>query len=66
MINSKKELEYFLKEDLKRYNNKKPNLKDWFLHNEAWYIFYYIKHLRYIEYYKNKNKLLLLWHFFIQ
>lgn len=65
MINSKKELEYFLKEDLKRYNNKKPNLKDWFLHNEAWYIFYYIKHLRYIEYYKNKNKLLLLWHFFI-
>lgn len=65
MINNRKELEYFLKEDLKRYNNKKPNLKDWLLHNEVWYIFHYIKHLRYIEYYKNKSKLIFLWHFFI-
>ena len=64
MINSKKELNYFLKEDLKRYN-KRPNLKDWFLHNEAWYVFHYIKHLRYTEYYRNKNKILFLWHFFI-
>ena len=51
-------------EDLKRFNNKKPSIKDYILHNEVWYIFHYIKHLRYIEYYKDKSKLLFLWHFF--
>lgn len=65
MIASKKELRYIFQEDLKRYNNKKPSLKDWLLHNEIWYIFYYIKHLRYIEYYKDKNRILFLWHFII-
>lgn len=49
--------------DLQRFNNRKPSLKDWLLHNEVWYIFHYIRHLRYIEYYKDKNKLLYLWHF---
>lgn len=38
-------------------------MKDWLLHNEVWYIFHYIRHLRYVEYYKDKNKLLYLWHF---
>ena len=61
---NKTDLKKYFIEDLKRFNNKKPNIKDHILHNEVWYIFHYIKHLRYIEYYKDKNKLLFLWHFF--
>lgn len=49
-------------EDVKRYP-KSPNIIDWLLHNEVWYIFHYIRHLRYVEYYKDNNKLLYLWHF---
>ena len=64
MIQSKNDLKYYLKEDLKRFDNKKPNIKDWILHNEVWYIYQYIRHLRYIDYYKNKNILFYLWHFF--
>lgn len=64
MIRSRVELKKYLSEDLKRFNGKKPGLKDWLLHNEVWYIFRYIQHLRYVEYYKNNNKLLFLWHFF--
>ena len=42
-------------------------LKDWILHNETWYIYHYLRQLRYVEYYKNtgKNKLPFLWHFFL-
>lgn len=50
--------------DLQRFDNRKPSLKDWILHNEAWFIYHYIRHLRYVEYYEDKNKLLYLWHFF--
>ena len=64
MIQSKNDLKDYLQKDLKRFDNKRPNLKDLILHNEVWYIFHYIRHLRYIEYYKNKNRLLFLWHFF--
>lgn len=64
MIKTKDDLKYCLSEDLKRFDNKKPTLKDWFLHNESWYIFHYIRHLRYVEYYQGRNKLLFLWHFF--
>jgi serine O-acetyltransferase len=66
MIQSKKDLKYYLLEDLKRFKNKKPTMKDWALHNEIWYIYYYIRHLRYVEYYKNtnKSKFLFLYHFF--
>lgn len=56
MIQSKNDLKYYLKEDLKRFDNKRPNLKDWILHNEVWYIYRYIKNLRYLEYYLNTNK----------
>lgn len=63
MIKDKAELKLYLAEDLKRFNNKKPALKDWILCNESWFIYQYIRHLRYVEYYKNKNKLLFLWHF---
>ncbi len=63
MIKDKPELKLYLAEDLKRFDNKKPTFKDWILCNESWFIYQYIKHLRYVEYYKNKNKLLFLWHF---
>lgn len=64
MIRSAKDLQYYLSEDSKRFNNKKPTLKDWILHNESWYIYHYLKHLRYVEYYKNtkSSKLLFLYH----
>lgn len=60
MIDTKNVLAYYLSEDLKRYNNRKPNVKDLVLHNEVWYIFRYLRHLRFVEYYgakmlKNKN-----------
>lgn len=66
MISTFSELQLYLKEDLKRFNNKKPTLKDWILHNEVWYIYNYIRHLRYVEYYKNaqSSKLLFLYHWF--
>ena len=37
MIQSRQNLKYYLLEDLKRFNNNKPNLKDRILHNEVWY-----------------------------
>lgn len=67
MINSKVALGHYLSEDLKRFHNQKPTIKDWILHNEVWYIFHYIRHLRYVEYYincKSKKNPLFLWHFF--
>lgn len=67
MIYSKSDLKYYLSEDLRRNNNKKPLFKDWILHNEKWYIYHYIRHLRYVEYHINTNKkgLLFLYHWFI-
>lgn len=67
MINSKADLKYYLQEDLKRFNNKKPTLKDLILHNEVWYIYHYQRQLRFVEYYKNTGrlKLFFLYHFFI-
>lgn len=55
MIQSREDLIYYLLEDLKRFNNNKPDLKDRILHNEVWYIYHYIRHLRYVEYYKILN-----------
>ncbi len=65
MIKNKNDLNYYLAEDLKRFF-KKPTLKDLILHNEVWYIYRYLRQLRYVEYYKNtgKLKLLFLYHFF--
>lgn len=57
-------LSYELAEDIKRFDNHRPTLKDRILHNEVWYIYHYIRHLRYVEYYQDKNKLKFLWHFF--
>lgn len=67
MINSIQDLRYYLTEDLKRYGGKAPNVKDWLLHNEAWYIYHLVRQIRYMEYYMNtKGKMhpLFLWHFF--
>lgn len=67
MIDSKGTLKIYLTEDLKRFNKQKPSIKDWFLHNEVWYIYHYIRHLRYVEYYMNckgRKHPLFLWHFF--
>ena len=57
-------MSYELAEDIKRLDNRRPTLKDCILHNEEWYIYHYIHHLRYVEYYQDKNKLKFLWHFF--
>lgn len=66
MIQNEHDLKYYLFEDLKRFGNKKPTLKDKILHNEVWYIYYYIKHLRFVEYYLNtkRSKILFLYHWF--
>ena len=63
MIRTKEDLKYYLSEDLKRFDGHKPTLIDRILHNEVWYIYHYIRHLRYVEYYRGINKLLFLWHF---
>ncbi len=64
MIQNKNDLKFYLSEDLKRFDSK-PQLKDWILKNEKWFIHKYLKHLRYYEYYIKRNKVFLLYHFFI-
>lgn len=64
MMHSLQDCHDYFFEDLKRLDNKKPTIKDWILHNEKWFIYHYIKHLRCVEYYKGRNKFLFLWHFF--
>lgn len=66
MIDSKVELARYLQRDFERFETK-PNLKDWLLHNEVWYIYHYQRHLRHVEYYLNTQKtrnLFFLYHFF--
>lgn len=51
--------------DRKRYKNNVPNLKDFLLHNECYFLYHYIKHLRYIESLKEKRglkRILFLFH----
>lgn len=50
MILSKTDLKYYLSEDLKRFEGRKPTLKDWLVKNESWYIWHYIYALRHVEY----------------
>ncbi len=67
MIKTRKDLKIVLKADLSRYNGRRPNIKDWILKNESWYIYNYIRHLRYIEYHINKrgiHKIAYLYHFY--
>ena len=55
MINTKEDLRFYLSEDLKRFETK-PTIKDWLIYNEGWYIFQFIRNLRYLEYYTNSSK----------
>lgn len=60
------DFEQILAEDAARSDNYRPSLKDKLLSNESWYIFHFIRHLRYVEYYKEKGalyKILYLYHF---
>ena len=50
---TKTELSECLNADLRRFVHK-PTLKDRILHNEVWYIYNYIRHLRYVEYYQDQ------------
>ncbi len=50
----KKHLSSVLAEDLRRFDAQ-PTIIDWILHNEKYYIYRYIVHLRYIEYYGNQT-----------
>lgn len=64
MIKTKEDLKYYLKEDLKRFDDKTPTLKDWLIKNEWAYIYKYIRTLRYLEYYLNAgNRMMYLWYF---
>ncbi len=70
MIQSRKDLKEYIAEDKKRFS-KIPTMIDLILHNEKWYIYHYIRHLRYVEYYRGKLNgrgkfylLFFLWHWF--
>ena len=52
---TKKELYLTLKADDARFGDLKPNIKDYILRNEAWYIYHYIRYLRFVEYYQGKD-----------
>ena len=65
---SRNELRKTLKADLDRFGSKKPNLKDWLLQNECWFVYRFIKQLRLVEFYQNKGMIyrpLFFWHFLI-
>lgn len=65
---SKKEYQELLSLDLKRYNNKKPSIKEWLFNYESWYLYYYVRNLRAIEYHANKegyHKVLYFYHYII-
>lgn len=48
MIKSKSDLKFYLSEDLKRFDGKKPSLKDWIVKNEWAYFYKYLRTLRYV------------------
>lgn len=53
MIRNKQDLRFFLNEDLKRRKGGIPNIVDYIMHNEKWFIYQLLKELRYVEYYMN-------------
>lgn len=64
---TKLELNSLLLLDLLRFGGKRPNFKDQLLHNEVWYIFEYIRHLRMVEYHGSLggwHKLAFLYHWY--
>lgn len=64
---TKEELNKILLLDLERFAGKRPGLKDRILHNEAWYIYEYIHHLRMVEFHGSFggwHKLAFLYHWY--
>lgn len=64
---SKTDLDAVLKEDLSRYNNIRPSFKDWLISNESWFLFNFMRHVRFLEYYSNRKgwkKLAYLYHLY--
>ena len=56
-----------LQADLIRFGDNRPSIKDLILHNERYYIWQYIYHMRRIEKYQGMNgiyKLPYLWHWY--
>lgn len=63
----KQELKVILALDLESFCGKRPGIKDWILHNEVWYIYEYIRHLRMVEYHgslEGWHKLAFLYHWY--
>ena len=42
-------------QDIARYGGRRPSLKDWFVHNESWYLYHIVEYVRYMEYHKGKG-----------
>lgn len=64
---TKQKLDEIILQDIARYGGKQPNLKDWFVHNESWFIFRLVKHVRFQEYHKGKgswHRLAFLYHWY--
>ena len=55
MIKTKQDLHFYLQEDLKWRNGKKPSLKDWLYNSEWWHIWKFHNSLRRYEYYENNK-----------
>lgn len=56
MIKNRNDLKNYIKADWAHYGGDKPSVKDYVLHNEKWFIYYYLIALRHIEYYTNVQK----------
>ena len=56
MINNKVKLKEYIESDWAHYGGGKPSIKDYILHNEKWFIYYYMVALRHVEYYINTQK----------
>lgn len=67
MIKTRIKLKECLVADAKRFEKRVPRLRDRILHNEVYYIWKYIKHMRYIEYHQGRkgwHKLAFLYHWY--
>ena len=53
MIQNRTDLKKYLHEDLLRLSGK-PTIKDLIKKKKKWYIYQYLKHLRYVEYHMNR------------
>ena len=71
MIQSKEDLKKWLKQDLSNFSDSPVGFRDFVLGNERWYVYHYIKQLRYVEYCINCHKggiihrVRLYWHYFL-